>query len=160
MTREITLTRGLVALVDDADYDAVVAAGKWYVQPGPNTFYARRSYKRDGDRWSIQMHNFLTGWSFVDHIDGNGLDNRRSNLRPADDSQNQMNRGAPSNNTSGFKGVGRERLGWRARIHIGGRSIYLGYFDTPIDAARAYDEAALHHYAEFARTNFPQEISA
>ena len=156
MTLEIPLTRGLVALVDDADYDAVVALGKWYAAPDKNTFYARRGYRRDGKVRHVQMHTLLTGWGFVDHVNGDGLDNRRSNLRPADDSKNAMNRAVSSANTSGFKGVSRNHLRWSAQIKLDGRQIHLGTFDTTQEAALAYDEAALRLFAEFARVNFPQ----
>jgi len=163
MTLEIPLSRGLVALVDIDDYEQIVTAGKWYAFPHHNTSYARRCYRRDGKNLHIAMHTFITGWGFVDHVNRNGLDNRRSNLRPATAAQNQMNRGIPRNNTTGFKGVYRDRLNrlkWRARIQADGRRIGLGTFATPLEAALAYDAAALHYYAEFARPNFPQEIGA
>jgi len=160
MTLEIPLTRGLVALVDDADFDAVAAAGKWYARPSLNTFYACRMYPQmDGKQRVVSMHTLVTGWGYVDHIDGDGLDNRRANLRPADQSKNGMNRALGSNNTSGFKGVTRRRLGWEAGISLDGRQVYLGTFATAQEAAHAYDEAALHHFAEFARPNFPQKAS-
>jgi len=158
--REIPLTRGLVALVDAADFDLVIAAGPWYAHPDRNTFYARTSYRRDGKKRLVSMHTLVTGWGFVDHINGDGLDNRRLNLRPADNSKNQMNRGVPSNNTSGFKGVSRNDLRWQAQISVAGRRIHLGMFATPLEAAHAYDEAALYYFAEFARPNFPQSVSA
>ena len=116
-------------------------------------FYAVRSLPGQPKQG---MHTFLTGWSRVDHINGNGLDNRRSNLRPASRSQNGANRGAPSNNTSGFKGVTRFRLKWMAKIQVHGRTIHLGLFATPQEAARAYDTAALEHFGEYARPNFPK----
>ena len=161
MTREIPLSRGLVALVDDADYDAIMAVGKWFADPAPDTFYAsRKSSRRDGKQRTIRMHTFITGWGYVDHIDGNGLDNRRRNLRAATSSKNQMNRGMDSDNTSGFKGVHRIRLRWAAQIGADGRKIFLGSFATPQEAARAYDAAAVLHHGEFARLNFPEEIGA
>jgi len=160
MTREIPLTRGQCALVDDADFETVVSAGKWQAAPGCNTFYARHAYRRDGKVRHVHMHTLLLMSLGVDHIDGNGLDNRRQNLRPATGSQNAMNRATPRDNTSGFKGVHRNRLRWQAQIKAGGRRISLGTFDTPEEAARAYDAAALHHFGAFARPNFPQEIGA
>lgn len=88
----------------------------------------------------------------VDHIDGNTSNNRLSNLRLATKSQNLANRGAPSVNTSGFKGVA-ARLGggWRARIRVDGKNIELGTFYTPEEAHAAYIAAAVHHFGEFAR---------
>lgn len=157
MALEIPLTRGLVALVDDADYDLVVAAGKWHAGSEGSRFYARRSYQREGNRWSVRMHTLVTGWDFVDHINGDGLDNRRQNLRPADDSKNSMNRGMRSDNTSGFKGVVRRGSRWMARIKLHDRRTYLGTFATPQEAAHAYDAAALVLFGEFARPNFPQK---
>jgi len=106
------------------------------------------------------MHRFITGWSYIDHIDGNGLDNRRQNLRPANESTNGANRAISSNNTSGFKGVVRSRTKWGAVITPSGRKVWLGTFLTPEDAARAYDAAAAVYFGEFARLNFPQGVTA
>jgi hypothetical protein len=146
----------MVALIDDADLERVKAEGSWYASPGGRTFYAYHKYHHGGVQRSILMHTFLTGWKCVDHANGNGLDNRRENLRLADASLNAMNRGLPSNNTSGYKGVTRNGNRWIAQIHPG-RHLHLGTFATPQEAARAYDAAAIHHFGEFARPNFPQE---
>jgi hypothetical protein len=93
----------------------------------------------------------------VDHDNGNRLDNRRENLRPATKSQNMSNRGPFLNNKSGFKGVcwHKRRQKWIAQIHVSGKRTHLGYFDDPIAAARAYDAAALELHGAFARLNFP-----
>jgi len=155
--REVPLTRGLVALVDAGDFDAVLSAGKWHATPGRHTFYARHGYWRDGKSGSVQMHTFLTGWPFVDHANGNGLDNRRSNLRQSTHAQNMANSRLNKNNTSGFRGVSRNGSSWGAQIRLGGRPTYLGTHDTPQSAARAYDAAALEHFGEFAQPNFPLE---
>lgn len=88
----------------------------------------------------------------IDHIDGNKLNNSITNLRAADKSLNGANRGKQANNTSGFKGVKRRYRKWIAQIHINGKNIYLGSFDTPEAAAAAYDKAARVEYGEFAYT--------
>lgn len=155
MTREIPLSRGLVALVDDADFERVAALGKWYANPSYRTFYARKNYWESGRCKSVRMHTFITGWEYVDHVNGNGLDNRRANLRPADDSTNSFNRQLRRNNKSGFKGVSGKGCRWQAEIQCRGKRIYLGLFDTATDAACAYDTAAREHFGEFARLNFP-----
>ena len=82
--REIPLTRGLVALVDTEDYDRVIAAGRWQGRERAGVAYASRTFEGPGWKRSVFLHSFLTGWPMVDHRNGNGLDNRRSNLRPTD----------------------------------------------------------------------------
>lgn len=159
---EIPLSQGLVALVDDEDADLVLSAGKWSAARRRNTFYAVRQARRpDGTKYILKMHRFLTGHERTDHRNGDGLDNRRSNLRHATNAENLRNRGATSQNTSGFKGVGlNQRSGrWRASIKIDGRQIHLGMHATPEDAARAYDAAARQHFGEFAWLNFPEEAT-
>lgn len=162
MTREVPLSRGLVALVDDVDFHAVTSVGKWYANPCDRTFYARKNFQRGSRFVTVRMHTFLTGWDLVDHVNGNGLDNRRSNLRPATPTQNARNRGMRSDNTSGFKGVHPHRRSgrWAACIWFDGRSNYLGLFDDAAEAARVYDAAALEHFGPFARLNFPKENAA
>ena len=90
-----------------------------------------------------------------DHRNGDGLDNRRSNLRPATNQTNLMNRGPQVNNTSGFKGVifDKRSDAWRAQIKVDGRYIYLGCLDSKIEAAEAYNEAANKVFGEFAWLN-------
>ena len=159
--REIPLSRGLVALVDDDDYDRVTAVGKWYANPNHRTFYARKNFWRQGRYIAVLMHSLITGWPSPDHVNGNGLDNQRHNLRPATSSQNSQNRRMRSDNTSGFKGVYlRDRGRWVASIWTAGKNRHLGLFATPEDAARAYDAAAAEIFGEFARLNFPKEQSA
>jgi len=101
------------------------------------------------------MHNLVTGWGYVDHINGFGLDNRRSNLRASDYATNATNQRIRKNNTSGYKGVARNGRGWRALIQKDGHKTHLGTFATPELAALAYDQAAIELFGEFARPNFP-----
>lgn len=160
MTVEIPLSQGLVAVVDDADVGRVLAAGKWSASVRENTAYATRTVRKaDGGKTTIRLHNFLTGWSYVDHVNGNGLDNRRSNLRAADSITNAQNVGRRAHNTSGFKGVTWHRRAgkWMAQIVVSGHRIHLGYFADPTEAAKAYDAAAIEHFAAFARPNFEDE---
>jgi HNH endonuclease/AP2 domain len=98
----------------------------------------------------------------VDHINGNGLDNRRSNLRLATKRQNQQNRQRRINGSSIYKGVSLfKRDGtWKSQINIDGLQKHIGYFKTQEAAARAYDAAALKHFGEFARINFPDDQCA
>ena len=106
------------------------------------------------------MHNVIAGAPQVDHVNGDGLDNRRANLRPASTAQNARNRSRPSTNRSGFKGVSwvRDRGHWRAGIKVDGRSLNLGSFADPVEAAKAYDEAARRLHGKFARPNFPEVL--
>lgn len=157
MTKEIPLTRGLVALVDDEDYDLV----KDISWSASSVKYGGRCYAR---RWvpgtgaTQGMHALLTGYALTDHINGNGLDNRRANLREATHAENCRNRRKGSRNTSGFIGVSwhTQRGKWRAQIKVQGRTRSLGMFLDPEDAARAYDAAAREHFGEFAAQNFQE----
>lgn len=158
--RQIPLTQGFSTLVDDADYDAVITAGGWRINRCDKRLYAGRWVTLSpGKGAHLRLHTFLTGWPLVDHINGDGLDNQRANLRLATGSQNNANQGLASTNTTGFKGVNwYGRTGrWRACIGINGRQIHLGYFATALAAAHAYDRAALGLFGEFARLNFPLE---
>jgi hypothetical protein len=95
----------------------------------------------------------------VDHVNGNGLDNQRSNIRLATPGENQHNGRLRKNNSSGFKGVSwvtRDKR-WQVSIWLGGKQRALGRFQNLEDAARAYDNAARELFGEFARLNFPEE---
>ena len=156
----ILLTRGLVATVDAIDFERLDALGRWHAQVKGRNSYARIDLFGQGSHRRVFMHSMITGWPMVDHRNGDGLDNRRQNLRPATYSQNSANRGMQSNNQSGFKGVTRTPWGrWKAQIRKDGRDFYLGVFAEPEVAARAYDVAALDLFGEFAWTNFVPEDS-
>jgi hypothetical protein len=90
---------------------------------------------------------------YVDHINRNGLDCRKENLRIATNSQNNMNRGMFKNNTSGYRGVHRKGNMWRAMIYVSGKQIRLGTFKNIKDAASAYNAAAIQYHGEFASLN-------
>lgn len=100
------------------------------------------------------MHMMLTGWRETDHRNGNGLDNRRKNLRPCTHAQNCRN-AKPRSVSSKYKGVGWSRVHnkWRARIRVDGILKSLGVFTEEAQAARAYDRAAAEYFGEFARLN-------
>jgi hypothetical protein len=161
MTREIPLTQGLVALVDDQDYELVTAAGKWRASVEGRRVYAKRDVRRpDGARTSQRLHQLITGNELTDHRNGDGLDNRRTNLRPASKGQNGANRGPNSNNKAGFKGVSWDKVNrrWRAQIQVDGKIRNLGRYGTPEGAALAYDAAAREYFGEFAALNFPTGV--
>lgn len=157
----LPLSRGLFALLDAAD-EPLISGIKWYAVPASDgsTFYATRSHPETGRQ--LRLHNVLmappTGM-LVDHINRDGLDNRRENLRLATFKQNMANRRFPVG-ISGFRGVyayGRKRDRWSANISRNGQSTPVGVFDDPADAARAFDAAARAEYGEFAVLNFPAE---
>lgn len=138
-------------LIDDEDYEILVQY-RWYARPGPyaHCFELMRSMH--------QMVGAAMGFAVdcrIDHINENGADNRRGNLRPATRSQNAANRGKPCNNTSGYKGVVRDKRRWRAEVHTMGKIHHVGCFDTPEEAAIAYDIKAKELFGEYARPNLP-----
>lgn len=159
--KAIPLTQGREALVDDCDFEYLMQWTWWFASMPRYTGYARR--KRINGDSGVYMHCLIgsrAGLSFegqqIDHVDGNGLNNCRSNLRVATHAQNQQHRPRLNcNNTSGFKGVGwKKHAGkWEAHIGVNGRKQHLGYFDDPRDAALAYNSAALEYYGEFACLN-------
>jgi len=161
--RRIKLTKGKYAIVDVEDYEWLNNF-KWHSRVNAWTCYASRSEKdpATGRYVTVRMHRLILGAPenlFVDHINGNGLDNRKANLRIATCAQNNWNRAnAKGRGRSGYVGVyWAENAGrWRAQISVQHKKIHLGYFDSKEAAARAYDTAATKYRKEFARTNFPQ----
>lgn len=157
MTAQIQLTRGLVALVDDEDAEWL-SARKWCASPDArNTItYAATSVKRDGRWTSVKMHRLIMEPSpgfLVDHRDGDGLNNQRSNLRICTHVENLRNSRRLIKSGTGFKGVYRTPNGKRftASLRFNGEYRYLGSFDTAEQAHAAYCEAASRLFGEFAR---------
>lgn len=159
MSVEIRLTKGRVALVDDIDAD--LASVKWHAHQTQYTCYVRCAYRGpDGKRVRRALHQMVAermGIGTPDHINRDGLDNRRSNLRPG--THNQANRRMQRTNTSGYRGVvfdpsRNRRKQWAAMIRVGKKLMHLGYYFDKADAARAYDAAAVEHFGEFANLNF------
>jgi hypothetical protein len=151
---------GRIARVDDADYDLVIAY-RWHIvsSPRPDTVWALTSIWRDGRRTTQAMHVMITGWRMTDHVNGDGLDNQRHNLRPCTQSQNNRNQKPTLGCASPYKGVARrsrEDPRWRAIISMDGKHRILGMFDDEISAALAYDAAARELFGSYARTNFPE----
>jgi hypothetical protein len=153
----VTLTRGCVAVIDAADVH-LVEGWNWSATPSKGTFYAQRRTRVDGGR-TIMMHRAILGLvdraTHVDHIDGNGLNNRRCNIRPCSIAQNQHNRGMSRTNTSGYKGVSWDAQGkkWGASIRAFGRQMNLGRFNTAEEAHAAYCAAAEKYHREFMRVD-------
>jgi hypothetical protein len=159
--REIKLTKGKVAIVDDSDYE-VLSAFTWYFD---GRGYASRTLcigypKCKHYRMHRQVLGIVDPKIHVDHINGDRLDNRKSNLRLCSNAENMRNRGALKSNTSGFKGVvlsGKDR--WRAQIKFKRTYYYLGIFSTAEAAHEAYKSAAAKLHGEFANFGKTREAS-
>jgi hypothetical protein len=149
--KEIPLTQGKVALVDDEDFEAVSAV-KWYAQQS-RVWYA--AHKRDRLVYMHRMILTAPPGMQVDHINGNGLDNRRSNLRLCSNSQNHANLRKRPETSSRFKGVywNKARRKWHAQIKVNQCTFYLGLFESEEAAGAAYDRAAAEHFGVFSRLN-------
>lgn len=151
--KTIPLTQGKFALIDDADFD-LVSKFKWCAQNRPSGIcYAVTRFP--GSRKLIYLHRFVMGepsGMMVDHINHNGLDNQKENLRSCTCSQNQMNRtGAQMNSTSGARGVSLKKISsqWQAQIRLNGRLKYLGLFSSIGAASAAYVAANAKYFGDF-----------
>lgn len=163
MTKLIPLTTGGHTLVDDDDY-AFLIQWRWrYQKRGPGGRVKRDSWQ-DGKTGTVFMHRVIlercgvpVSGLQVDHRDLNPLNNTRANLRTCTNIQNSYNR-KTYGGKSPFKGVSwhKRNCKWEARIRSNCKSTYLGQFTSELDAARAYDKAALEHHGAFARLNFPE----
>lgn len=155
--------QGLFLVVDDQDYETLTAHGRWWCKPrtrrdGTVVRYAwTHAHDANGQRTYTLAHKLLTGFDLTDHANGDGLDNRRENMRDGSASQNQANR--DGHGKSPFHGVdyhvsanGRP---WRVTLRKDGRQYFGGHYATEEEAARAYDERAIELHGEFARLNFP-----
>lgn len=144
-------------LVDDGIYEELNKYN-WQLQNTRN--YAMRSESFNGASKTFLMHRYILGLSLkdgkhTDHINGNGLDNRRENLRICNPQQNSCNRSANKRNKSGYKGVHwkKRQSKWYVEICKDKKTYHLGVFDCPIEAAKAYNNAAIKYHGEFARLN-------
>lgn len=154
--KEIELTQGYKALVDDEDFERVNSF-KWHVHfksKERKCPYAQHTYSENGKKKTVDMHRVvlnLSGSAQVDHEDRNGLNNQRRNLRAATHSQNQHNKSTPRNNTSGHKGVSwKKDVGkWQVRIMLNSKHMHIGVYTEKQDACDAANAATLKHHGEF-----------
>ena len=148
---------GRVAFIDDEDH-ALISAYRWHVEErrcpngrvaGP---YASTKVRQDGREVRIGMHALITGFPMTDHRDGNGLNNQRSNLRPASKAQNNYNQRPQAGTSSAYKGVSWHKRDskWQAEIKVGGMRRFLGYFTSEEEAANAYANAAMEIQGDYA----------
>lgn len=155
----IPLSQGKVALVDDEDFE-YLNQWKWYAHKSGNRWYAvRNGYRGSSKRVFIRMHRIIMNPCLtmeVDHIDHNGLNNQRRNLRIVTRYQNGQNsRSGMGRGLSKYKGVSWyvKTNKWRVRTFVKGRYFHIGYFVSEVEAAKAYDVAALKYFGEYACTN-------
>lgn len=151
----VPLTQGYEAVIDAADVP-LVDGRNWYAVTDGNTSYAVRADRSKHKQRIVSIHRVILGEPEgldVDHVDGNGLDNRRANLRVATRSQNQWNQRLRIDNTSGYKGVHWDKAEgkWKARIRLNGTRISLGYYGTLDAAHEAYAKASAQLHGEFGR---------
>lgn len=154
--KKIPLTQGKFALVDDSDYENLVKFDWQAIKSGYCYYAVRNGARIKGKRTPVRMHMVIMetpkGME-TDHIDGDGLNNQRKNLRVCTRSENQHNRTKYKNNTSGFKGVVltkyKNSIYFRAQIVVDGKKVYLGSFSSDVDAYKAYCDACIRYHGEF-----------
>lgn len=159
---KIPLTRGQFAKVDPEDY-IWLSQFRWHCSKQPHTSYAIRNAGEGAERKKVAMHREIMetpGHLVCDHINRNGLDNRKQNLRNCTKGENNLNQPAQRNSVSRYKGVYRRKnmKKWAACIKTKGKQKHLGYFEDEMEAAKAYDEAAKIYHGEFAKLNLTSEM--
>jgi HNH endonuclease len=159
MSKQIQLSQGVFTVIDDEDFE-YLNQWKWRIN---NYGYAVRNQNiksPSGKKTSriIRMHRVILNPDSnlqVDHINNDKLDNRKINLRQCTNQENGRNRPKPITNTSGFKGIEwlERNKKWRARIGVNKVLIHIGLFSCKIEAAKAYNNAALKYHGQFANLN-------
>lgn len=159
--RVLCLTKGLVTLIDAVDYD-LVSSHSWQAHEARSKVYASRMAGGRGGRSRQYLQRVITGakpgW-VVDHLNGDSLDNRRNNLRVCGFDKNAQNC-SYDRRMNGFRGVSKHGRRFRARIQYQGVTKHLGGYASALEAAEAYDRAALEMFGPFAWTNFPRDLTA
>jgi len=159
----LKLTQRKTAIVDIADYP-LVAGHRWHVHKAPHQYYAYTNVPTpDGKQTILQMHRLLLpDAAEIDHVDHDGLNNQRGNLRECTRAQNNMNSRKRKDGSSHYKGVcwDKAKRKWWAQIKADHVQIFLGYFTSEIEAAHAYDDDARERFGEFACLNFPERAEA
>lgn len=151
--KEIKMSKGKVMLIDDSDY-GLMSRFAWSWFKSRNTYYASTDI---GGRCRILAHRLILGakqGQLTDHIDGDGLNNQRSNIRLCSRSQNCQHTKIRMDNRTGYRGVHKLAKGFVAKIRSNGERHYLGYFPTAIEAAQVYDIAARKYHGDYASLNF------
>lgn len=145
-----------ICIYSEDDHE-LVSQYKWSLSKGRNTFYARTNSKHPiNGTQGFAMHQLIMGFpKCTDHKNRNGLDNTRENLRSSTVQENNRNATKQRNNTTGYRGVdyNKNHKAFRARVNINRKSVYCRYFKTAEEAARAYNQAAIKHFGEFANLN-------
>lgn len=159
--KRIKLTRGFFTKVDDDDY-VVFNKERWQAnvksRRGKYKVSASRVKSFNGKPKTLYLHREIMKapiGTYVDHINGDTLDNQKYNLRICSNSENMRNRGVPSSNTSGYKGVSfsKDKNMWESKITHKYKTYHLGFFNTKEEAAERYNRAAKKYHKEFAYPN-------
>lgn len=161
MAKEIELTNGMKAIVDDEDYDYLLDYN-WRALKNGKTYYAIFGKRVNGKYSNTWMHRMIMDAKNredeINHIDHNGLNNQKNNLRKTTHKKVMWQKNAADSKPTKFKGISFHKPSkkWRARIFVDGKMKYLGYYKNEIEAAKGYDNEQKKHYGEFANLNFKE----